>query len=216
MVKDKLLILEKDIKQKICRDPSKSKYKIKFLKNRITIPEKIEEEVNSVWKKFKENDKLIAKNNITCFYKNSQSNSCDFVTKNLFKYVQAFGKTEKFQKYVEYARINGLVALSSMCIIETSDRKIVLGIKKNMSNKISSFSGYIQKEDISGGGVDIWKYLSRTIMQELNIENSFIREIIRIGKIYSPKILDKNKRLNNHVYNNVFLIKLRTLFSIRK
>jgi dTDP-4-dehydrorhamnose reductase len=209
MEKNRLIILDEGFKQEIKKDVPKSEYRIEIIKKKKDMPQFLENKVNLTWRKFEEKNKLIAKNNITYFFISKKSRDCDIVKENEFKYVQSFGKTKIFQKYADYAKNNSLVALSSICIIKTSDKKLIFGLKKNMSKKISGFSGYIQKKDVKMDNVDIWRYLSRTVKEELNLEEKNISRIYRIGKIYSPLILDKKGKLNNHVYNNVFVINLK-------
>lgn len=205
-------IVDNDIIQKILPKYQESDYCIKLSSKEIKIPPYIEDTVNYSWKIFEGNNSKIAKNNITYFLEEKQNTNLDVVFPNQFKYVQTFGKTQEFDSFSEYAKNNNLIALSSLCLILTSDNKLVFGIKQNMDNKFSGFSGYMLENDVIENYIDIYSYITRTIKEELNLDSSTVNEIIRIGQTFSPYILDKRNKLNNKAYNNIFLIKLNITY----
>src|SRR3989338_4286902 len=207
-----IYIIESNIKQQIFKLLSKNKYKIKINKKKIKIPDNILKVVNLEWEKFRIKNKNIAKNNTTYFFsKFNKNKGIDFVTPNSFKYAHTFVRCEKFQKYSWLADASGLCALSSLCLVITSDNKIILGMKSNMDNKISGFSGYPLKNkgDIEKNSINIHKYITRTVCEELNIRRDNISKIFRIGQTYSPNITDRNNKLNIKVFNNNYIIKTK-------
>ena len=206
---EKIYILESNISDPIMRVPNDSGYSIKIVDQEISLPGNIEKEVSVNWEKFKNKNSGIAEDKTTFFYSSyNKFENCDYVFPEKFRYVQAFGRSNEFDKYACLVASNNLTALSSLCLILTSDNKMIFGVKKNMNNKISGFSGYMNNAFVAGDKMDIYKYLTTTIRDELNISEEDITSIVRIGQTYSPNILDSKNLLNNKVYNNIFIIKL--------
>lgn len=209
-MKNRLFILENKIFQKISKDLKKSEYTLKIENYNCNLQKDVKNQVLETWNKFEKLNPKIAKNDIVYYYKSfDKDKNCDYIYPERFQYVQAFGKTPKFEKYSCEAISNNLIALSSLCLIITKDEKLVLGLKKNMDNKISGFSGYLKEKFNKNGYVDIYSYLISTLNNELNLEESVIESITRIGQNFCPEIMDINKRLNNRVYNNNYLINLK-------
>ncbi|SHH23652.1 sugar nucleotide-binding protein [Clostridium grantii] len=207
---EKIYILEDNISQLISSNPDESEYSIIVKNQKINIPDKIQKEVDLNWDNFKNNNTRCAKDKTTFFFNAYDKYArCDYVFSEQFRYVQAFGRSKEFNKYSCLVAANNLTALSSMCLILTNDKKMIFGIKKNMDDKISGFSGYINDDFIMENKVDIYRYLTNTIKDELNIISEDIKKIVRIGQAYSPNIVDSNDRLNNKVYNNNFIVELK-------
>lgn len=202
-----IYILESGILQEIGRNISK--YSIKIKRKQINLPLEIEEKVQASWEKFENMKGEEAKDNSTYFFEAyDEVNACDYVFEGSFRYVQAFGRTKEFEKYAVLGAANNMTALSSLCLVLTADSKMILGVKKNMDSRISGFSGYISRQFIKENQVDLYAYISQSIMNEINIEEKDISGIIRIGQTYSHQIYDTQNKLNTKVYNNNFIINL--------
>ena len=209
-MKNKLFLLDNKINEKIDKEWKKSEYFLKIDDFIPKISQSLEDKVEKNWIQFAKQYPQIASNQLTFYYSKFDKNlNSDYIFSEKFKYVQAFGKTKAFQKYSCEASANNLVALSSLCLILTVDKKLIFGIKKNMHNKISGFSGYLKEKYIKDKHVDIYNYLANSIKDELNIIPDHIQEITRIGQGFSNEILDLQGNINNRVYNNNFLVSLR-------
>jgi len=204
-----IYILEENIADEIFEDMDKTEYSIRINDYSPKLQPEIKNKVDQNWHRFVQKNKEIARDNSTYYFNeyNKKSN-CDFVFAEKFRYIQAFGRSAEFTKFACEAAANNLTALSSLCLILTSDNKLVFGIKENMDRKISGFSGYISKEFATRDRIDIYDYISASIKNELNVPVQNIASIVRIGQTFSPDIVDAELKLNNKVYNNVFLIKL--------
>lgn len=206
MFKTQLFITECNDRVKIENSAENSSYSIKIVENNLDIPKNIQDEVKKEWDEFKL--KTSEAKNADIFYYHSFDNGVDYVYRNKFALQQAFGRSKYFQKYSLFADVSRIIALSSMCLIKTSDNKLVFGIKTNMVNKISGFSGYPSDADVRNGEIMIYDYLSRTILEELNVDVDEIALIEKIGQSYSSQIVDYKDELNNRVFNNNFIVNL--------
>jgi len=205
----KLFLLETNISQEIRPQITQSEYSIGVYKKKFNIPKNLHKFISQRWNLFKHQNPTIASNRSTIYLQSfSQNGKQDKVALAPFKFAQILGRDQESIKYGELSEALQLVALSSLCLVETSDNKLVFGLKSNMSSKLSAFSGYCSKKEINGGYVNIHKYLSRTLLNELNILQRNIETIKRIGQTYSPHIQDNNQKLNIRIVNNDFLIKL--------
>ncbi|NCO11047.1 hypothetical protein CO038_02820 [Candidatus Pacearchaeota archaeon CG_4_9_14_0_2_um_filter_39_13] len=185
------------------------KYSLRIIPWSKYLPKDVERAVSREWNRALRKESEIAKDVLTAFFISSdKKTNTDFIHLDNFRYVQAFSKSPDFIKHSSFADKNNLVPLSSLCLVITSDGKIIFGVKKNMSHKISGFSGYAGSGDIKGNKIDLYKYLCRKIKEELNIPPKSIKRITRIGKTYSGKIVDDEGRINTKSYDNNFLILL--------
>ena len=203
-------IIENKISQRIMPLNEGSEYKITVCNDRkFSLEKDIIRQVDEDWKEFSK-DNPMAKDNITFFSLGKRNfPEEDLVAEGTFRYVQSFSRTDSFEEFPVFEK--GLVPLSSLCLIETSDKKFVFGIKKNMDMKISGFSGYLSEGDIdwSKNSAKIFEYLCRTLNDELNLENRDVERIDRIGQVYSPNPLDERGLLNNRAKNNIFWVKTK-------
>lgn len=208
MKRPKIVILESGISQKINKLSNLCEYEIRLKRNKELLKENLKKEVNSIWKRFYKINPS-SKDKITYFSVNQmESKSADTVIPRKFRFVQAFSRDQKFNKFPVID--NNLIPLSSLCLIETKDDKLIFGFKENMHGLISGFSGYMSKKDVSHkeNTINLFKYICRTLKEELNISWKDVLDINRIGKVFSEKTLDHLERLNNRVKNNIFLIRL--------
>ncbi|MDD3322172.1 MAG: hypothetical protein PHS59_12095 [Paludibacter sp.] len=209
MQKDKrcIYILECGLKQRI--NKKSSSYKIEVLDEEIVLPEEIEKEVNENWENFSLKNPDVAKDKGTYFFAGyDEIRKTDYVFMSKFRYVQAFGRTKEFEKYACYVSANHITALSSLCLVLTTDNKLVFGVKENMNGNVSGFSGYLDKQFVEERQVALYKYLSHSILEELSVGIEDVKAIYRTGQTYSPNISHSDNQLNNKVYNNTFLILL--------
>jgi shikimate dehydrogenase len=203
-------VLESGKHQNISDSSKKSSYKIRHTVSGspLTLPSEIEKRVQNLWKSSDKKSQY-ADSPLTCFLHSFDENtSTDIVHEAPFKYAYCFGKSSLFKECSFFADNLGLIALSSICLIRTADKKLAFGIKKNMSSKISGFSGYIHHDDFDKGQVKILSYLIRTLSAELNITKNHITDVIRTGQVYSPDILDEKNKTNNKAFNNTFVANL--------
>jgi shikimate dehydrogenase len=207
--KDRIFITESKIKQEIKKTPDLNEYKIKIKSKKIIIPKNILKLVDKKWYEFKLENPKIAKDNTTYFFNAfNKDKGIDYVFPEKFRYAYAFGRCADFQNYSWLSDSQELCALSSLCLVLTSDNKLIFGLKSNMADKISGFSGYTlkEKQETRKNFIDLNKYISRTICDELNIDKEDISKIFRIGQTYSPNINDKNNKLSIKVFNNDYLV----------
>ncbi len=165
--------------------------------------------VRSHWRDFQQENQNLAEDFLTYFFSEfDEEKGIDYVFPSYFRYVEAFGRCPKFEKYNCEVAAKNLTALSSLCLIETADQQLIFGVKRGMDSKLSGFSGYIQSKYMENQFVNLYQHLADCLCDELQINAESIAEIVRIGQSYSPQIIDENGKLNNKVYHNHFLIKL--------
>lgn len=199
-------LIEKPSIKNIREDTKKSEYSIKTGKRKIKLSLKTDKKIRNSWNQFKKDNPQIAKNKITFFLK-KHSTKEDLVFPGKFQYVQTLSKTKEFQDE-KFLKETNLLALSSLCLILTADNWLIFGEKKNMDNKLSGFSGYMNKKDVKGEFIDIYNYIIRTLKVELNPKKEHIKKIQKIGKIYSPHICDHKGKQNVRGFDNIFIIGL--------
>jgi dTDP-4-dehydrorhamnose reductase len=203
-MKYKSIILEKNVFQEISKN--NASYEIINERSKYLTNKQVEKKVKKEWDRFSK-EEISAKNNLTFFSNNQRGNSKkDYVFMREFKYVQSFSRTNLFKNCKVEEK--NLIPLSSICLIQTKDKKFIFGIKENMDKKISGFSGYMIKKDLKNNKINLFEYLLRTIKSELNLDEEDINKIFRIGNVYANEPLDKKGLLNNRAKNNVFLITL--------
>ena len=203
-------ILETGIKQNISPFNKKSDYFIKIKSYKPKISLKLINSIKQNWEFFTKEQPFLAKNDkILYSYNFNKKNNVDYTYLENYSIAHAFCRTKMFENYFIYVNKKRLNPLSSHCLILTKDNKLVFGIKVNMNNKISGFSGYAKKEDIKNNLLDIYSYLCKQLYQELFITKNEIIYIKRIGKTYTPNILDNKNRLNIRGFDNNFILKLK-------
>lgn len=184
---EKVYVLENKIIDYIDRDLQKSSYHIKIKKD--FIPKEIKIDID------------YAKGKKICFLSSyNKDKNYDYV--NLHEYENF----EEFSKNYYLCIANNLLPLSSFCIVHTSDNKLIF-LEKN--EKIFGISGYINEQHILNDNIDIYKHLISIIKYELNIFFYDIKNIFRIGQIFSKDIDDENDILGKSEYNNNFYIDLK-------
>lgn len=206
-----IFVIESGKHQNISNNKDKSEYNIRLKNSKIVtfIPEDIKTRVHKKWVEFQK-DNSYAKNQSTYFFDSyDKMSNTDIVNEAPFEYTHCFGRDIEFNDCSFLADNLGFNALSSICLLRTTDKKIVLGIKKNMDSKISGFSGYIKDSDFEKEYVKMFSYILRTLNEELNITEKQISDITRTGQIYSPDITDERGKLNNKVFNNTFIVNLK-------
>lgn len=173
----------------------------------VILPEPLKRGISESWKNFADANADLARNDTT-FFLDSMGDEEDMVVPGPFKYVQTLNKDPSFEKYSPWTFKNGLVPLSGISLVRTSDNYFVFGVKCNMNNKISGFSGYMGTQDVNNGRIDIERYVCRSTASELNINESSISKIRRIGQVFCNELVDVQGRLSNRAFNNVFVVDL--------
>lgn len=143
----------------------------------------LEDKVDWKWYEWQSKHKE-AKNNDTTFLLDYDydGNKININThKNKFKYVQTLAKNPFFKDSMNFATTLKMLALSSHCTVVSNDNEIVLGVKKNLGNRISGFCGYTSQEYFKNNSVDVNSQIRDSLKKEFGNIKEYITSINHTG-----------------------------------
>lgn len=141
---------------------------IKLDKEKIIFPKNIEEDINNHWKKVIKENPTLWNGEVAYVSKYAENDEIlEIICKktNYSHYLYA----ERVKLHEKYNCPN----LSAGCLLETSDGYLVIGeLEKNTSypGMLQISGGNVDNVDIIDDKIDIYKTISREVLEELNID----------------------------------------------